>query len=217
MSRSPLAGLMLAALLPSPARAQPSLPPVPDVEWQPLREHCLHWLKGLQASKSPLPTETDRALRKLLNEKSPKDPDASAARVQKLLAPHCLVGVQINPEGRVKVARGPRRAALVRDRPTLVLVRVHNEAGVSNPLAVTGDHLVGAGKKGRGRWLEAEVLRGGPFPARLSGRRLEYCVLRLTARAAGKREATLRFDVGQGSEDLGFRAEVPILFHVRTR
>jgi len=42
-------------------------------------------------------------------------------------------------------------------------------------------------------------------------------VLRLRASAAGKREATLKFDVGQGTQDLGFRAEVPVLFTVQVR
>ena len=32
---------------------------------------------------------------------------------------------------------------------------------------------------------------------------------------AGKREATLGFDVGQGTQDLGFRGECPVLFDVR--
>ena len=49
----------------------------------------------------------------------------------------------------------------------------------------------------------------------LSGQPVEYVLLRLTARQAGKREATLMFDVGQGTQDLGFRNEVPILFTVR--
>jgi hypothetical protein len=40
-------------------------------------------------------------------------------------------------------------------------------------------------------------------------------ILRLRSSEAGKREATLQFDVGQGTQDLGFRAEVPILFTVR--
>jgi hypothetical protein len=39
--------------------------------------------------------------------------------------------------------------------------------------------------------------------------------VRLAAHEAGKREATLKFDVGQGTQDLGFRAEVPVLFTVR--
>ena len=49
----------------------------------------------------------------------------------------------------------------------------------------------------------------------LSGARLEYVPLRLTPHESGKREATLKFDVGQGTQDLGFRAEVPVLFTVR--
>jgi hypothetical protein len=40
-------------------------------------------------------------------------------------------------------------------------------------------------------------------------------LLRLKALEAGKREATLKFDAGQGTQDLGFRAEVPVLFTVR--
>ena len=54
-----------------------------------------------------------------------------------------------------------------------------------------------------------------PLGKTLSGRRLEYLVLELQAGEAGKREATLKFDAGQGTQDLGFRAEVPILFRVR--
>src|SRR5207249_10079732 len=32
---------------------------------------------------------------------------------------------------------------------------------------------------------------------------------------AGQREATISFDVGEGSQDLGFRSETPMLFEVR--
>jgi len=39
-------------------------------------------------------------------------------------------------------------------------------------------------------------------------------VLHLIGREAGKREATLQFNVGQGTQDLGFRAEVPVLFTI---
>ena len=48
----------------------------------------------------------------------------------------------------------------------------------------------------------------------LGGQKLEYAVLTLRAEESGKREATLKFDAGQGTQDLGFRAEVPILFRV---
>jgi hypothetical protein len=36
--------------------------------------------------------------------------------------------------------------------------------------------------------------------------------VQLYSRDAGKREATLTFDVGQGTQDLGFRSELPVLF-----
>lgn len=44
---------------------------------------------------------------------------------------------------------------------------------------------------------------------------LDYRIVRLYSREAGRREAGLAFDVGQGSQDLGFRNEVPILFDCR--
>jgi hypothetical protein len=192
------------------------LPPVEDVEWGPFRAHCLELIDALDKAKAPLPPATVRSLRPLLVAK-PRDAQAASAAVQKLLDAHCLVGVHINPQSRVKAARGGAPAALVRDRPALVLVRVHNEGGVTSPLAVDGPQLLPPGKKGPGRWLEASVVPSPPLAVRLSGRRLEYRLLRLRPRQAGKREATLRFDVGQGTQDLGFRAEVPILFTVRAR
>jgi hypothetical protein len=102
----------------------------------------------------------------------------------------------------------------VHDRATFVLVKVHNEAHVTHALAVDSEQAIAAGKKGPGRWVEAAVVNGSPFPKTLTGERLEYRVLRLTARQPGKREATLAFDAGQGTQDLGFRAEVPILFTI---
>ncbi len=53
-----------------------------------------------------------------------------------------------------------------------------------------------------------------PMKAHLSGLDLEYRVLQIYAKEAGKREGKLTFDVGQGSQDLGFRSEVDILFTV---
>lgn len=41
---------------------------------------------------------------------------------------------------------------------------------------------------------------------------MEYRILQLYSKDAGKREAKLIFDVGQGTQDLGFRSEVDILF-----
>jgi hypothetical protein len=49
----------------------------------------------------------------------------------------------------------------------------------------------------------------------LSGLELAYRIVRLFSHNAGRREASLAFDAGQGTQDLGFRNEVPILFECR--
>ncbi len=48
----------------------------------------------------------------------------------------------------------------------------------------------------------------------LSGLALEYRIIQLYSRDAGKREAKISFNVGQGTQDLGFRSDVDILFQV---
>jgi hypothetical protein len=140
---------------------------------------------------------------------------AQAAQVQKLLDPLCLVIVSINAESRVKAARGPAPAILARDHETVVLIRVNNDAGVTHALAIRGPQLRSPGHQGDERWLEAVVLPNRAGNTKLGGLKVEYVAVRLKAHDAGKREATLTFDVGQGTQDLGFRAEVPILFTVR--
>jgi hypothetical protein len=213
MRRAALSTLVLLAIAAPLVRAQ-SAPLVEDVEWKPLRDHCRRLLDGLETLKAPLPAATTQALKTLLKD-APADSDAAAAAVQKLLDPHCLLTVTINPESRVKAARGAATVELEQDQERIVLVKVQNDAGSTATLTVTGPELRDPGKPAEGRWLEATTVT--PFASKLSGQRLEYVVLRLTARESGKREATFRFDVGQGTQDLGFRAEAPILFTVRGR
>jgi hypothetical protein len=193
---------------------QPSAP-VEDVAFEPLRDHCQRLLKALGALKSPLPAETVKALNAALAEGA-KDPEPAALKIQTLLDVYCLVRVHINPESRVKAARGDAPAELRRGQETVVLVKVVNEAGVTHGLSVSGPQVRTA-KQQDGRWLEAVVHTAAPLRSKLSGGRVEYVVLRLRAHETGKREATLSFDVGQGTQDLGFRAEVPILFKVQAK
>jgi hypothetical protein len=46
----------------------------------------------------------------------------------------------------------------------------------------------------------------------LSGLNLEYRILQLYSRDTGKREARIAFNVGQGSQDIGFRNDADVLF-----
>jgi hypothetical protein len=195
--------------------AQSSLPVVEDVDYKALRAHIRTLVTGLEKQKAAVPADALAELRKLLD-KEPDDSDAAAKAMLKLLDAHCLIDVSINPESRVKAARGSAVIELRQDEATFVLVKIQNEAGVTAALKVAGPQIVGPGKTGDG-WLEVSVVTEAPFAAKLGGGRVEYVVLKLKPREAGKREATFKFDVGQGTQDLGYRAEVPILFTVRTR
>ena len=65
------------------------------------------------------------------------------------------------------------------------------------------------------RFLQVEMIAAPPMTAELSGLRVEYAIALIYSSEAGRREATIAFDVGEGTQDLGFRAEVPVLFEVR--
>jgi hypothetical protein len=197
-----------------PASAQMALPSVESAQYETVHAHARRLRQALKSLRASLPTETEKTLEPLLDGKV-GNPAAALESIQKLLDAHCLVGVTINPESRVKAVRGPARANLQKDRDSFFLIKVANEGGVTHHLTVSGAQVRSAGTAQVGRWLEAEISAPAPLAKTLSGQKLEYVVLRLRSAEAGRREATLKFDVGQGTQDLGFRAEVPILFTVR--
>ncbi len=207
-------GLLMLLLSAPPLAAETTLPVVEEIEWPPFRDHCRQLLKTLAETKTPLPAETVQAVRALLDKK-PDDPQAAARAVQQLLDPHCLLAVDINPESRVKAMRGPAAPKLRQNDETLVLIKVHNDGGVTHQLRLRGPEIIRPDKRDAERWLRAALVPQVPFGEKLSGRRLEYRLLRLRPRESGKREATFQFDVGQGTQDLGFRAEVPVLFSIQ--
>ncbi len=57
-----------------------------------------------------------------------------------------------------------------------------------------------------------QMFEAPPMKPTLSGLGLEYRIIQLYSRDAGKREAAFSFDTGQGTQDLGFRNELSILF-----
>jgi hypothetical protein len=62
------------------------------------------------------------------------------------------------------------------------------------------------------RWLDVLMFNDQPLNRTLNGLELEYRIVQLFSRDAGKREAKMSFNVGQGTQDLGFRNEVDLLF-----
>jgi hypothetical protein len=59
------------------------------------------------------------------------------------------------------------------------------------------------------------MFQSPPMTERLSGLEVEYALALFYSSEAGRREATIVFDVGQGNQDLGFRGQAPVLFDVR--
>jgi hypothetical protein len=196
--------------------AAEQLPLVTKVEYQPLAAQVTRVLQSLSMVGDPLPA-ADTAEVERLAQKGPANAK-TIARIQEILDKHCLVGVNINPESRVKVQQGPAKAELMEQGWRTFLVKVENEAGVTAVLAAESPNAGPVPNTpayvGSRRWMDLSMFNKQPMKVHLSGLELEYRILQLYANEAGKREAKLAFDVGQGSQDLGFRNEVDILFTV---
>jgi hypothetical protein len=221
------AALWIAAALLAPPSPRPvdELPRVEGVALQPVAAQTRRLVDALDSIGQPLLEKAERA--RLDAALSSSDEGAALREVQALLDPHCLFGVVINPESRVKVARGPAEAALLEQGWRAFLVKVRNEAGITAPLTFGSpnaeavfDQVEGAdppvkltAADVRDRWLDGATYDEPPLRRELSGLLLEYRIVQLFSRDAGAREATVTFHVGSGTADLGFRNAVPVLFH----
>jgi hypothetical protein len=200
------------------------LPLVADVPAQPLKAQVRRVVDALQFLGEPLPQERRTSLDKAL---ALTDEVEAVAAIQKALDPLVIAGVSVNPESRVKAQRGAASAVLHEQGWRVFLVKVHNEAGVTAKLAVRSPNAAPLHKRSTGSpdpkpsvkssdvpelWMDVSTFDQQPLNDALSGLALEYRIVQLYSRERGKREAKLSFDVGQGTQDLGFRNELPILF-----
>ena len=210
----------------SPLQAQ-QLPVVTGVESQPLKSQAKRVAAALEYLGHPLTPAESKELATALDNTN----DAEAiSGIQKVLDRRALIGVNINPESRVKSLRGTAPAVLTEQGWSVFLVKVHNEAGVTSKLACTSPNAAPLQQRSRGaaepkptvtlkdipnRWLDVTMFDRKPLTTTLSGLELDYRIVQLYSRDAGKREAIFQFDVGQGTQDLGFRSELPVLFTCR--
>jgi hypothetical protein len=210
-----VASLVLAVLL-SPANAQ-NLGSVP-VEGQPLAGNVTRVLQALESLGAPVPADLGVALTPALKAQD-------AAKIQDLLDPHVLAVVNISPEARVKAKRGPGAVDLQQTGYTPILLKIINEATITKALHIKSPQALPIYAQGpagkikdidiKDRFLDVEMFTANPLTDKLSGLKVEYALALIHSSQAGKREVVLQFDVGQGSQDLGFRGEVPILFNIR--
>ncbi len=202
---------------------------ITEVEPQPLLAQAIRLKEALSFLGSSLSDEDARHLEALQDK--PLTAEVTE-HIQHILDPYCLAMVDINPEARVKVLPGPARARLVQNGWTSFLVKVHNGAGVNPKLEVSSPnaepllHVSSSAPRVQeknvlsegevqNRFLEAQIYRSRPLHANLSGLNLEYAVLQVFSKEAGKREAEIGFNIGQGTQDIGFRNAIHILFDVQ--
>ena len=221
--------LIISAMVSLPAgtlRSAP-LPIVGEVESQPLKSQARRVAAALEYLGNPLPPATQAELTKALDNVNDEE---AITQIQKALDQHVLIGVDINPESRVKVIRGPFSPTLIEQGWSVFLVKVHNQAGVTAPLRCTSPNAKPVQQRSRGsaepelkvqlkdipdRWLDVSMFDKKPLTTTLSGLEVEYRILQVYSRDGGKREGRFVFDVGQGTQDLGFRSELPMLFECR--
>lgn len=220
---------LIALPLQSQVNMQLSVPLVVDVEAQPLLAQAKRISEALAYIGNPLSLEETERLQAL----SAKTLDRETVKaIQSILDPYCLAYIDINPEARVKVETGPARAELLQEGWKTFLVKVHNQAQVRAPLGVESPNaapvLHRSSSKPRvqeanvlsigqvqNRFLEAVVFKDRPLKPELSGLKLEYALIQLYTRTTGKKEVQLAFNVGPGTQDIGFRNTVDILFDVK--
>ena len=220
--------LCLCAMFPFD-EARPQDLDVAPVEGQPLAANVMRALRALDTLGAPI---AGRDRTEIVSAARERD----GAYLQTLLDPYVLAAVSINPELRVKVRRGPGAARIRQGAFTPVLIKVYNDGLVARRLRVdspqAGPVYAGASlgilerqaqtalnrnpnlAGATDRFLAVEMATSAPMTERLSGLEVEYALALIYSHEAGRREATLTFDVGQGTQDLGFRAEVPVLFDV---
>jgi hypothetical protein len=200
----------------SPIFFAATLPIEQNVEWQPFAAQVGRVIEAMDYLGSPLKPEEKKAL-----ETAMRDPggETSAGKLQDILDRHCLFGITINPEMRVKVEAGPAKPELVEQGWRLFLVKVVNASGTTAALRASSPNaqkLAGSTTEEiRDRWLDLMMFDQQPLEPALSGLKLEYRIVQLYARDAGKREAKISFNVGQGTQDLGFRSEAGVLFDIQ--
>jgi hypothetical protein len=192
---------------------------------QPLAQQVRRLEDAMNYLGQPFPAADHSAINAAI---ANADEAAAVAELEKILDRYALAIVDINAESRVKVEPGPAKPELVEGGTRLFLVKVINRANVTAPLRVTSPNSGNVYIQSTGnpepklqltpqdaadRWAEISIYDKPPMDRRLSGLALDYRILQIYSRDSGQRSAQISFNVGQGSQDIGFRNDILVLFN----
>ncbi|MEQ1829552.1 MAG: hypothetical protein ABL921_26555, partial [Pirellula sp.] len=201
-----------------------------DSESQRISSLAQRLVEAMESLGSALSEEVQSKLREARSSEN-------ASEVESLLDRLAVARVIINPESRVKVEAGAASPTLQQSGYVPWIIKIENQGAVKSPIQV---HSPQAGPSYSGvallsmqrqdqlelrnneakpdsprRFLHFEWFAQPPMSSVPSGAKTEYAILLVYSSESGKREATLEFSVGSGTQDLGFRAQMPVLLDVR--
>ncbi len=183
------------------------------LEWQPFAAQIRRLTNALERLGSPLSSDEIRKLDSSLNSGGLGE---AQEQVEAVLSPHVLALVDINPEMRVKVAAGGTKPELIEGGWRTFLIKVSNQAGFTGALRIQSAQAArlynAPAIQTNDLWLDLDLVEGQPMQKNLGGLSTEYRLVQLYSRDHGRREAKLVFDIGQGTQDLGLRSEMDVLF-----
>ena len=198
----------------------------PKVALQPLAQHVRQVQETLGFLGQPLLAADARRINAAMGL---SDEAAAVTELERVLDQYALAIVTINAESRVKVETGPAKPELEQEGTRLFLVKVINGAGVTAKLQVQSENSGAVYTRSdfsadpaanltpedeKQRWADISLYDKNPMSERLLGLGLEYRILSIYSRDAGERSAKLSFNVGQGTQDIGFRNEATVLFKI---
>src|SRR5689334_893632 len=215
--------LVFAAAFAQDAMGQ-NMEQAPKVALQPLAQHVRQVQEALSFLGQPFPAADAQRINAAIGR---ADEAAAVSELERVLDQYALAMVTINAESRVKVEIGPAKPELEQEGTRLFLVKVINGAGVTAKLQVQSENSGAVYTRSdfsadpatkltpedaKERWAEISLYDKNPMSERLSGLGLEYRILSIYSRDAGERSAKLSFNVGQGTQDIGFRNDLTVLF-----
>jgi hypothetical protein len=222
--------------------AAAELPKLKQVELQPLAAQVQRLVQALDHIGAPLSMADKKKLQSAAEDKA-----NGVETIQAVLDPHCLAGVQITAADRIEARPGPAPAKLAEQGWRAFLVKVYNAAAISKlelrvdspnaqamqrrSTSAPDPKVISAGEVAR-RFLDLSMYSSPPLLPELSGLELEYRIVEVYCRDAGRKEASLNFALGpvtrsgarparatatSNSIDYAFESEPAVLVRVGVR
>ena len=188
---------------------------------QPLVQQVRRLAQAMAFLSVPFHSDLSKNMEEALQE-------GSMADLDRLLETRILFHVTINPESKVSVRQGKAEPLLHQGGYRPFLVKVINQAVTTAPLSVSSPQagpLYGGMTALSARRMQREALHEledplgdperfidvtfyeqAPMTPGLSSLEVEFKLLWIYTHRSGLQEATFTFDVGQGTQDIGFRA-----------